>query len=399
MIRFIRATALILCVTLSLPSAVWADSLGPARSYDELLSLAALASDGDVILISGDIAAVQDAPLTSASAIRIRSSAEGPASIDALRLKDAAVTFDDIDLNDSLIIEGLCAVEISRGVTVRGADGCEGIRFTGGGTLLLGSGSLVVGGSGSAGVTISHENGDFYGHFDGAVRGGSNGGVGVEIAPLQQSGALMVSGSITGGDGANVGGHALNLYGLSGNAYVTLGGTLSGGSGLVGGNGVQIVSATGSAIVGIDADIRGGQGATYGGNALVLMNVEGGSSVSLTGSLRGGDVTQAGATAGTSLLVVGDSTSSHVFVSGCHLEDGHHLNAQAVTPEPAVTPLPEITSSVEHTTTLPQDEWDEWDEWGAEDVEPDEAPDQQDATPAEPDAPQTQQQPDSAPQA
>ena len=354
MTRFIRAIALILCLILSLSAAALADSLGPARSYDELLSLAASASDGDVILVSGEIVAAPDAPLSPASAIRIRSSSEGHAVIGALCLRDAFITFDDIDLRGSLTIEGTSAVELTGGVSVSGADGREGIRFTGGGTLLLDSGSLVVGGSGSAGVAVSHESGDFYGHLDGTIRGGSGstGGVGVEIAPLQQSGALMISGVITGGDGASVGGHALNLYGLSGNAYVTLDGTLRGGDGYIGGNGAQIVSAAGSVIIGVSGEIAGGRGESHGGNALVLMNVEGGASISLTGALRGGDVTGSVATPGTSLLVVGDTTSSHTVLGRCLLEEGRRIAAQAPQIQPDLTPLPEIVPSVDHTTTL-----------------------------------------------
>ena len=356
MIKPIRAIALILCASLLLPAVAQAESLGPARSYDELLSLAASAADGDVILISGEIVAAQDVPLTPACAIRIRSCAEERAIIDALRLRDAFITFDDIDLIDSLIIEGRSVVELTGGVTVSGAEGREGIRFTGSGTLLLDSGSLVVGGSGSAGLSISHENGDFYGHLEGTVRGGNGGtgGVGVEVSPLQQSGALMVSGMISGGDGSSIGGHALNLYGLSGNAFVTLDGALRGGNGHIGGNGVQIVSAADSVVIGVSGQICGGQGEAYGGNALVLMNVGGGASINLTGALLGGDATDAVATPGASLLLVGDTTSSHTFVSGCLFEEGRLLAAQAPVAEPAVTPLPEIIASVDHTTLLPQ---------------------------------------------
>ena len=356
MIRPIRAIALILCAGLLLAAAAQAESLGPARSYDELLRLAASAADGDVILISGEIAAAQDTPLTSASAIRIRSSDEGHAVIDALRLRDALVTFDDIDLLDSLTIEGRSVVELTGGVTVTGAAGREGIRFSGSGTLLLDSGSLVIGGSGSAGLAISHESGDFYGHLDGTVRGGngSTGGVGVEVSPLQQSGALMVSGTIAGGDGSSIGGHALNLYALSGNAFITLDGVLRGGSGHIGGNGVQIVSAADSVVVGVGGRIYGGQGETYGGNSLMLMNVGGGASINLTGALLGGDATDAAATPGASLLLVGDTTSAHTFVSGCLFEEGRLLAAQTSVAEPAVTPLPEIVASVDHATLLPQ---------------------------------------------
>ena len=398
MTKLNRAIALLLCMLLLLPAAVQAQSLGPARSYDELLTLAASAADGDVILVSGEIAAAQGAPLTPASAIRIRSCAEEHAIIDALHLQDAFVTFDDIDLHSSLTIEGSSVVELTGGVTVRGADGHEGIRFIGSGTLLLDSGSLVIGGSGSAGLSISHKSGDFYGHLDGTIRGGSGsiGGVGVEIAPLHQSGALMISGTIAGGDGTSVGGHALNLYDLSGNDFVKLDGMLSGGSGHVGGNGVQIVSAADSVIVGIGGEISGGQGEAFGGNALVLMNVGGGASINLTGALRGGNVTDESAIPGSSLLLVGDTTSSHTAVNGCLLEEGRHIAVQIPSPEPNVTPLPEITSSVDHTTLLPQTPPSEDEAYAPEADEPALIPSEpsdttitQVATPAEPDgAPQ-----------
>ena len=111
--------------------------------------------------------------------------------------------------------------------------------------------------------------------------------------------------------------------------------------------------------VGIDGHISGGQGESYGGDALMLMNIGGASSVSLSGALTGGDALEADAQPGVSLLVIGETSSSHTRVGDCLLEDGQTLAtaapAPAATPEPvepSVTPLPEITSAVDDPATL-----------------------------------------------
>ena len=343
----IRLVAVILCISFLFPAFACADTLGPARSYDELLELAGSASDGDVLLISGELSAPGDVPLVTNVSLSIRSSQEGRASISSLCLLDADIGFADIDLVDTLRIEGTSNVHIQSGVSVRGANAQPGLVFSGNGSLLLDRGSDVTGGSENAGICIAHQGGDFYSDIAGTVHGGDGnvGGAGVEISPLTASGALMISGSISGGDGSSYGGNALNLYGLSGNAYVTVDGAISGGSGHVGGNGMQLVLATDNTVVGISGEIDGGQGEEFGGDALMLMSLNGSATVNLTGALKGGDATGENAHPGTSLLMVGDTTAAHARVNGCLLEDGKALLMPAQQAQIDVTPLPELTPS------------------------------------------------------
>ena len=332
----IRVFALCLCILHLCSLCALAQTLGPASSYDELLTLAGEARDGDVLLVRGELNAVDGAPLVTQGMILIRSADGERAAIHSLRLQDASVDFADIDLLDSLSVEGTSNVYLSSGVTVCGADGQAGLTFTGNGSLLLERGSAVTGGSGSAGVSVSHDGGDFYSDIAGTVRGGdgSVGGAGVEISPLSASGALMISGTISGGNGSDIGGNALNLYGLSGNAFVTVDGSIVGGSGHIGGNGMELISASGNAVVGVDGHIDGGQGEEFGGKALMLMNVEGSASVSLSGQLKGGDAVGQGAQPGTSLLMIGEKTASHTRVVGCQFEDGKQLAAAQASEAP-----------------------------------------------------------------
>ena len=60
----IRLVTVILCISLFIPACAAANTLGPAGSYDELLALATSASDGDVLLISGELSALGGAPLS-----------------------------------------------------------------------------------------------------------------------------------------------------------------------------------------------------------------------------------------------------------------------------------------------------------------------------------------------
>lgn len=339
-----------------------AATLGPALSYDELRTLASQANDGDVLLVAGDFSAGDDDVLSISASVRISSAPGESATIRGLHLRDASVTFSNVNLEDSLVVEGTSFVEVAAGVAISGAPGQSGLAFSGNGTLIVDRNSDVLGGSSSTGVSISHQGGEFYGSIEGSVRGGdgSTGGAGMIISPLGDAGTVMISGTIRGGDGTSMGGHALNLYGLSGNAFVTVAGTLTGGDGYVGGDGIQLVSATDVVSVGISGDVKGGQGESYGGSALMLMNVEGASSFNLSGSFTGGDAVGADAQPGTSLLLVGDSAASHTRVNNCILEDGHHLNGDAQATEapeqliqPTVTPLPEITSSIDDVAVLP----------------------------------------------
>ena len=286
----------------------FADTLGPVSSFEELSSLAASASEGDTILITGEILASDEPALSTHSAIRILS--EQGAVIHGLRLENASVSFSGISLVESLRISGTSNVQLGSGVRVTGSAGHEGISFRGNGTLIIEPGCQVTGGQSSSGLSISHNGGEFYGSIEGSVRGGSgfSGGAGVVISPLLDNGAVMITGSIHGGSGEAIGGHALNLYDLSGNAYITVDASLQG-SGSIGGDGIQLVSVQDNVNVGISGRVKGGDGDSYGGNALILMNAEDSSSFHISGHFSGGNATGENALPGTSLHLVGDSAS------------------------------------------------------------------------------------------
>lgn len=358
-----KAFILVLCIFTLTVHPAQAATLGPATSYNELLSFIEMAEDGDVLLISGELTAAGD-PLSPAVSVSISSASEEMSAIRGLRLADATISLSHIALLDSLEITGTSYVELGRDVVVLGAAGSSALSFDGNGALLMDPSCQVTGGEQADAIFIAHRGGEFYAGIEGTIRGGNGyaGGTGVVISPLGDIGTLMISGQISGGDGEAIGGHALNLFDLSGNAYVTVTGTLTGGQGAIGGDGIQLVAATGNAIVGISGTITGGQGEDFGGDALILMNAEGASSVNLSGMLTGGDVTQPGAQPGVSLLVVGQNSSTHTRVGDCILQDGRQLGQSSetpsptpeITPAPAITPLPEITSSVDASQTLPE---------------------------------------------
>lgn len=334
MIKRLWALALVgIALCLPVQSAL-ASTLGPACSVDELRALLSSAEDGDVILVSGDISALNCSPLTCEASVQVRS--EDDAVISGLHLRNTSITFSDLSFSDSLVVDGTSNVHLNHNVSVLGASGKSGLSFSGSGTLIIESGCDVIGGEGSAGITISHKGGEFYGSIEGHIRGGdgTTGGAGLIISPLQKSGALLVTGSIEGGDGASIGGHALNLYDLSGNAFVTIDGTLQGGSGAIGGDGIQLVAASDMVNVGIRGRIKGGPGESYGGNAMIMMNAEDASSVNLSGYFSGGDAISPSAQPGTSLRLVGNSAATRTRVDNCILEDGKVL-LPAATPEPA----------------------------------------------------------------
>lgn len=356
MMNLFRALSLSLLLFLLCLPAAGASTLGPVRTYEELLELASSASDGDILLVSGALDAAGREPLSVSSSVQISSQSGENAVISGLRLRDARVTFADITLSDSLNVEGTSYIELGHGVSVTGASGVSGLAFDGNGSLLLDRSVSVTGGSASAGITISHRGGDFYGGIDGTVRGGdgSIGGLGLVVSPLESAGAMMISGAIYGGDGTDVGGHALGLFELSGNAYITVDGMLQGGSGTLGGDGIQLVSAGDQVSVGISGTVTGGQGRNYGGNAMILMNAGGSSVIHVSGALGGGDATGAHAQPGTSLIIAGNSSSSHMQLDDCLMTDGRLLApTPEPTPEPLITPLPEITSSVVEIGKLP----------------------------------------------
>ncbi|MFR6027330.1 MAG: hypothetical protein ACLUMK_12615 [Christensenellales bacterium] len=61
-----QVCALFLLILLLCPLAVQAGTLGPALSYNELLALVRQARDGDVLLVSGDLSATDEALVTPA---------------------------------------------------------------------------------------------------------------------------------------------------------------------------------------------------------------------------------------------------------------------------------------------------------------------------------------------
>lgn len=344
------AFALALCLLVSPFTSASAATLGPASSYDEMLDLLAAAKNGDTLLISGEIDAEGMEPLTTSVAVHIEAD-DADASIRGLRLCDADVTFSSINLSGSLYIEGNSSVLLGRNVSVSADSGETALSFEGSGALIIERGCTIEGGRGADGVYISHTSGDFYGSIEGQVFGGSGhkGGAGLVISPLGDAGALMISGQITGGDGESLGGHAANLYGLSGNAYITVDGTLCGGSGSIGGDGLQLVSISDNVAVGVTGRIKGGSGESHGGDALILMNASDSSSFHLSGSFSGGDASSPAAQPGTSLQLVGDSAALRTHVNNCILEDGLPYQAVDIAPpvQPDVTPLPEIPPQIE----------------------------------------------------
>lgn len=348
------ASALVLLLLLTAVRPSFAQTLGPATTYEELLALADVAGDSDVLTISGELTA--EGIFEPSVSLTLISEKGQRASIHGLRLSNATVRLADIGLTGTLSVEGTSFIELGSGVTVEGSAGESGLSFAGNGTLIIESGCEITGGDNSAGLILRHDGGDLYVSLEGVVRGGSGstGGPGVVVSPLEDAGAMMISGSVYGGDGTAMGGHALNLFELSGNAYVTVNGNIQGGKGRVGGDGIQLISTADQVNVGVSGTISGGEGSEYGGDALILMNADGASAISLSGSLVGGSVTGEQGQPGTALLIVGESTATHARVEDCFLEDGQKLATQPVTsPEPEVTPLPEITSSVEDVTQLP----------------------------------------------
>ncbi len=346
-------------ILLILPAAsAVAATLGPASTYGELRNLLISANSGDVVWVTGTLFADNTVPLSTKDNVRLTSADGESATIHGLRLRDASIMMTNIALKDSLIIDGTSHIQLASGVSVSGADKHSGLDFSGNGTLIIDRGCSITGGSESAGVSISHSSGEFFTSIEGTIQGGSGrtGGAGVVISPLSSSGAAMISGSVQGGRGNGHGGHALNLYDLNGNAFVTVDGDLQGGDGAIGGDGIQLVAARDSVSVGIGGKVKGGSGETYGGDALILMNAEGASSFHLSGAFSGGDASGRDAHPGTSLQLVGNSTASHARIVDCILEDGAQLapdGQPSATPStPDITPLPEITSSIEDVEHL-----------------------------------------------
>jgi len=322
-----------------------AASLGPISSIEELHSTISVSHDGDVIVISGQIQCSDSTPLSNSAALQITSDSGTESALLGLRLHNANMSFSNIELADSIEISGTSHIHLLNGVNVIGRSGQSGISFQGDGTLIIDKGVSVTGGNESSGIFLSHIGNDFYASLEGRVFGGSGytGGPGVVISPISDSGAIMISGIVYGGTGDAIGGNALNLYDLSGNAFITVSGNLHGGSGSIGGDGIQLVSAVDRVNVGISGIVKGGAGESYGGDAVMLMNAAGSSSIHLSGSLSGGDALNSNALPGTALQMVGDMTALRARVDNCLLEDGRSSS----TIQPDITPLPEIESSAD----------------------------------------------------
>ena len=341
------STALLCFILFLVPFACSCQTLGPAHSAQELRDLVSAAQSGDTVLIQGTID-MGGTALSDTADITLASSGRHNATIIGLRLQDAHLTLSGLSLRDSLVAEGQCDLTLSSGVDIEAVPGRDALVFSGSGMLLVEPGCSIQGGSGAAGVSISHKTGDLYVGMEGTVRGGDGdiGGSGIVISPLSRDGVLLLDGDIRGGHGQHIGGSALNLYGLRDNAYVSVTGSVSGGSGPVGGDGVQIVSLSGSSCVGISGIVSGGDGDEYGGNALLMMDAGGSSTVGLSGQLTGGDSHLGDGEPGRSLLVADSVSIGHAVIDNCMLEDGS-LSTLAPTPI-----LPEITSSIDTVRAL-----------------------------------------------
>lgn len=348
--RFFQIFVLSALLILSYLSSAFAATLGPAETIDDLRAMIDESSSGDTLLISGEISMDSKAPLTACFPIRITSQDGEIATLHNLHLSDSSITFSDILLEDSFSINGTSTICLSKGTQVSGSDGKNALSFIGNGTLIIEPACRITAGASSDGIYISHTGGEFYGSIEGSVQGGSgqNGGIGVVISPLLDSGALLISGSIEGGSGVALGGHALNLFNLSGNAFITIDGTLTGGSGFIGGDGIHLISASDTVSVGIDGSIKGGNGQSYGGTALIIMNAGGSSSFNLSGSFSGGDAIGKAAQPGTSLQLVGNSAVVRTRIDDCILEDGRYLSS---TPKPKATATPLLTPFITPSPT------------------------------------------------
>ena len=338
-----RALVLFLLTVLLCPALASAGTLGPALNYEELLDMVRRAKDGDILLVSGEMTATEEA-ISSPALLQI--SGDGKAVLHRLHISDSSVILSDVELRDSLTISGISNVEL-RAVRVEGAPGQSGLSLVGGGTLLIDGDCEITGGEGATGVSVSQRGGDLYVSVEGSIRGGEGGGSGMEVSPLSEYGTMMLAGTIRGGNDAMMGGTGLNLFGLSGNAFITVAGSVRGGRGAAGGAGMQVVSIGDTVSIGVNGEIRGGSGDEYGGNALIVMDAAGAAAVNLSGMLIGGDASAQTGEPGQSLLVIGDSVA-HTRVANCLLQDGENTFIY----NKAITPLPEITSSVDAVEPL-----------------------------------------------
>ena len=130
------------------------------------------ARDGDVLLVSGDLSATDEALVTPAL---LEITGDGKATLRHLHVSDSSIVFSNLSLLDSFTVDGVSNIEL-RTVRVEGASGQYGLSFVGGGTLLIDEDTSVAGGTGATGVSISQRGGDLYVSIEGSVRGGADGG-------------------------------------------------------------------------------------------------------------------------------------------------------------------------------------------------------------------------------
>lgn len=120
-----QACALFLLILLLCPLAAQAGTLGPALSYNELLALVRQARDGDVLLVSGDLSATDEALVTPAL---LEITGDGKATLRHLHVSDSSIVFSNLSLLDSFTVDGVSNIEL-RTVRVEGASGQYGLSF------------------------------------------------------------------------------------------------------------------------------------------------------------------------------------------------------------------------------------------------------------------------------
>ena len=120
-----QACALFLLILLLCPLAAQAGTLGPALSYNELLALVRQARDGDVLLVSGDLSATDEALVTP---VLLEITGDGKATLRHLHVSDSSIVFSNLSLLDSFTVDGGSNIEL-RTVRVEGASGQYGLSF------------------------------------------------------------------------------------------------------------------------------------------------------------------------------------------------------------------------------------------------------------------------------
>ena len=334
------------------PGCLYAKELGPAYTYSELLQLIGNAGRGDTILVSGMIQADETVPLITREDIAICSAPGQKAVISGMHILDSNLSFSDVELIDSLDIHGSSKVMLAENVNVSGGKDAA-IRFKGDGELIITPSCFITATDGANGIKIEHEGGSFYAALEGTVVGGSAdiGGAGVIVSPLNKEGVLLIGGNISGGKGTDIGGNAVNLYDIGGNAYISVIGSIQGGIGPVGGNGLQIISPRDTSNIGIIGRVEGGEGDAFGGNAVVVLNAGDRSSIALSGALIGGNSISESSDPGQSLLLVGNGALNHMYSNGCLLEDGQVLaSVKAIPTSDPSAGLPETGSAADNET-------------------------------------------------